>query len=61
VLLKNRQKAISYHLGSLICRELLGCDISTPDGFQSAKERELFSTVYPRFVQDAAKIVEEMI
>jgi C_GCAxxG_C_C family probable redox protein len=47
--------------GSLICRELLGCDIGTPGGLQSAKESKLFHTACPKFVQDAAQIVEEMI
>jgi len=61
VLLKNYQKTISYQLGSLICRELLGCDIGTRDGFQLAQETKLFSTVCPGFVQDAVEIVEEMI
>jgi C_GCAxxG_C_C family probable redox protein len=47
--------------GSLICRELLECDISTPDGFQLAKDKKLAGTVCPKFVRDAAEIIEEMI
>ena len=46
--------------GTIICRELLGCDIGTRDGFQLAQETKLFSTVCPGFVQDAAGIVEEI-
>jgi C_GCAxxG_C_C family probable redox protein len=47
--------------GSLICRELLGCDISTPDGFRLAKAKKLADTVCPKFVRDAAEIIEEML
>ena len=47
--------------GSLVCRELLGCDISTPDGFQLAKEKKLSASICPKLVKDAAEIVEEMI
>ncbi len=47
--------------GSLTCRDLLGCDISTPDGHQTAKEKSLFTTVCPKLVQDAVKILEEML
>ena len=47
--------------GFLLCRELLGCDISIPEGYQLAKEKKLFATVCPRYVRDAAEIVDEMI
>jgi C_GCAxxG_C_C family probable redox protein len=46
--------------GSLVCRELLGCDISTPDGMKQAQERDLFKTACPKFVEDAATILEQM-
>ena len=35
--------------GSLVCRDLLGCDISTPEGHQIAKEKSLFTTVCPKY------------
>lgn len=54
----NRFKARN---GSVICRELLGCDISTPEGSKVAVEKGLFSSVCPRLVQDAAEILEEML
>ena len=47
--------------GTIICRELLGCDIGTPEGQRIAKEEELFSTVCPGFVQDAVEILEEIL
>ena len=46
---------------SVICRDLLGCDISTPEGMKAAKDKELFTTQCPRFVRDAAEIVEEVL
>lgn len=46
---------------TLQCRELLGCDISTPEGLAVAKEKKLFSTQCPRFVGEAADILEQLI
>ena len=54
----NRFKARN---GSVICKELLGCDISTPDGMQKAQENGLFDSVCPKMVNDAAEILEEML
>jgi C_GCAxxG_C_C family probable redox protein len=45
--------------GSTFCRDLLGCDISTPDGYEQAKI--LFPTVCPKYVRDACEILEEML
>jgi C_GCAxxG_C_C family probable redox protein len=47
--------------GSLVCRELLGCDLSTPEGFQLAKERKLSDTVCANLVRDAATMVAEIV
>ena len=47
--------------GSIVCRELLGCDISTPEGRELAKEKNLFATLCPKFVQDAAEIIEQIL
>ena len=46
--------------GSVVCRELLGCDIRTPAGYEQAKERQLFLTRCPKFVQSAAEILEDL-
>ncbi len=46
--------------GSLLCRELLECDISLPGGAQRARELELFSKACPQFVRGACEILEEM-
>jgi len=46
--------------GSVICKDLLGCDISTPEGMQTAQKQDLFKTICPKLVQDAAEILEQM-
>jgi C_GCAxxG_C_C family probable redox protein len=46
--------------GSAICRELLGCDISTPEGMKQAQQQNLFESTCVKLVQDAAEILEEM-
>ena len=46
--------------GSIVCRDLLGCDISTPDGMRQAQEKNLFKTTCVKMVEDAAGILEEM-
>jgi C_GCAxxG_C_C family probable redox protein len=47
--------------GSLVCRELLGCDISTPEGAKAATEQGLFRTKCVQLVRDAAELVEELV
>ena len=46
---------------SVICRDLLGCDISTSEGAKAAKDGKLFTTQCPKFARDAAEIVEEVL
>ena len=46
---------------SIVCKELLGCDLSTPEGTSMAKEKNLFATICPKFVQDAAEIIEQIL
>lgn len=46
---------------SLICRELLGCDISTPEGAKLAREQALFRTKCPQLVRDAAELLMAML
>lgn len=47
--------------GTTVCRDLIKCDIDTPEGLAMAREQKLFATVCPKFVQDAAEILEEML
>ena len=47
--------------GSIECRELVGFDISTPDGYKEASDNGLFRTLCPQFVKSAVEIAEKMI
>jgi C_GCAxxG_C_C family probable redox protein len=47
--------------GTLVCRELLGVDISTPEGSKQAQEAGLFRELCPRLVKDAAEILEHIL
>jgi C_GCAxxG_C_C family probable redox protein len=47
--------------GSIVCRELLDCDISTPEGLKFAQDNKLFENVCPKFIRDAAEIVAQLI
>jgi C_GCAxxG_C_C family probable redox protein len=47
--------------GTTACRELLGCDLSTPEGIKTAKKEKHFKKHCPKFVQDAAEILEEIL
>ncbi|WP_405321633.1 C-GCAxxG-C-C family protein [Methanobrevibacter thaueri] len=47
--------------GSFICRDLLGCDISTPEGVKHAKDNNLFKEFCPEMVRSAAEIVDEIL
>lgn len=47
--------------GSIICRDLLGCDIRTEEGVAYAKENNLFKDFCPKMVESAAKILNEII
>jgi C_GCAxxG_C_C family probable redox protein len=60
-LVREFAKKFKDHNGSITCKDLIGCDISTAEGYHAAKEKELFSTVCPKIVQDAAEILEEML
>ena len=46
---------------TLLCRDLLGIDISSPAGYQAAAENKVFTTICPVLVQDAVEIVEKML
>lgn len=47
--------------GSYICKELLGCDLSTDKGVAIALEKNLFAEFCPQMVRSATKIAEEII
>ena len=47
--------------GSLICKELLGCDLNTPEGKDYFNQNELFEKTCLHCVKNAAEILEEML
>lgn len=52
------EKFKSKH-GSLICKQLTGFDISTPEGNSAAREEGVFSAKCPGFIKTACNILEE--
>lgn len=51
---KQRHKTLS-------CTELLGCDLSTPEGMQKAKDNNIIKQFCPQYVQSACEILEEIL
>ena len=64
---KTYEKVIEYtnqfkaRNGSVMCRDLLGYDISTPEGDKEAQDKGLFATICPKLVQDSTEILEEIL
>jgi C_GCAxxG_C_C family probable redox protein len=47
--------------GSIICRDLIGLDPSTPEGLARAREEKRFQTICPRLVIDAVALVRDIL
>ena len=47
--------------GAVDCRELLGHDMSTPEGRQAIKETGVTKAICPKLVQSASEILDEML
>ena len=47
--------------GSYMCKELLGCDLSTQEGIAMAVEKKLFTEFRPKMVESATKIAEDIL
>ena len=60
-LVREFTEAFKTRNGSIICKELLGLDISTVDGRKKATEEKLFTTLCPKLVRDAAEIIGQML
>ena len=54
-------KYFSEKYGSLICREILGYDLSTEEGMAAIMEQELLAKKCPYVVCDACEILEEIL
>ena len=46
---------------SIICRELLGLDISDPAEYELIREKNLFTTLCPELVKSSAELLEELL
>ena len=69
----NEQKARAYEIaveytkrfkeanGSIVCRDLLGYDLTKPDEMACIKEKGLFGTVCPKMIKSAVEILESIL
>lgn len=46
---------------SYMCKELLGCDLSTEEGIAVALEKNLFTEFCPKMVESATRIAEDIL
>jgi len=46
---------------TIVCRELLGYDISTPEGKAQGEREGRSVNTCPKFIQDAAEILEQLL
>ena len=46
--------------GTIVCKDLLGADLATSEGRHRAVKDNLFRTLCPAFVRDAAQILAHM-
>jgi len=47
--------------GSILCTDLLGCDISTEEGLKKAREENRFKALCPEYVKRATQILQEIL
>ena len=47
--------------GSILCRELIGHDISKPGELEKVREKGVFKNTCPGFVKDAAELVAKFL
>ncbi|MDI6804355.1 MAG: C-GCAxxG-C-C family protein [Bacteroidota bacterium] len=47
--------------GTIVCRELLGYDISTQEGRDKATQQNLFKTICPKLVALSVEYLEEVV
>lgn len=54
-------KRFAEKTGSYMCRDILGCDISTPEGVGYAREKDLFTELCPKIVAIAVEVLDKII
>lgn len=47
--------------GRIDCRGLLGCELGTPEGAARAKQLDFHNKVCPKFIRDAAEILDQLL
>jgi len=47
--------------GSLACKDLIGYNTKTPEGYQSAIEHEVFRTKCPLFIEETIEILDRLV
>lgn len=47
--------------GATRCNDLLGCDISTPEGQKTIEERKLHETLCENLIRDAVEILDALL
>jgi C_GCAxxG_C_C family probable redox protein len=47
--------------GSVVCRKLLGYNLTITEDIEVIKDKNLFKTICPQMVADATEIVEQML
>lgn len=47
--------------GSIVCKDLLGVDLNTAEGAKLFAERELYATLCPNFVGEAARLLARLL
>lgn len=61
------RKAVEYmrrfrsFKGAILCRDLLGADVGTPEGLETAKTKGLFDSICPSIIKRSVEILEEII
>jgi C_GCAxxG_C_C family probable redox protein len=54
-------KQFNQKHGTIVCRELLGYDMSSPEGEAKLRELNIIAERCPGFVRDAAEILERIL
>ena len=47
--------------GSMICKEIIGCEINTPEGIEYFRQNDLLDKKCRQCVKNAAEILEELL
>jgi C_GCAxxG_C_C family probable redox protein len=46
--------------GTIVCKKLLGYDLSIPEEYELLTEKGMFKSMCPKFIEDAISILEEL-